>query len=193
MQGPYSFLSPMAFGTAYLLIFLIHAYNYTTHLYQPSLWLTKYRERIFPLSNREILGEERLSIPTEMKQRASTLPHTELCLAIEEENVSDQPDSVEMTLQDSWKPLSPTRAVYYFDIGGWIIVVLEHHLLAVFEVLFHLPVKEDPIFNTSSLGPLELAEPLAMTYSVISILCMRRQTGATVPLPKNVTVSEEQP
>ena len=25
MQGPYSFLSPMAFGTAYLLIFLIHA------------------------------------------------------------------------------------------------------------------------------------------------------------------------
>lgn len=68
--------------------------------------------------------------------------------------MSDQPDSVEMTLQDSWKPLSQQRGNYYFDIvSGWIIVVLEHHLLAVFEVLFAFTSQRKSIFNTSSLGP----------------------------------------
>ena len=62
----------------------------------------------------------------------SRLPHTELCLAIEEELIN----------QTVWKrPCRilgspyPQQGQYYFDIvSGWIIVVLEHHLLAVFEL-----------------------------------------------------------
>lgn len=53
--------------------YICHMHNATTHFNTTSLWLTKYGERIFLLSSREIFEEEGLPISTKTQQRLPTL------------------------------------------------------------------------------------------------------------------------
>lgn len=131
-----------------------YMHNSTTRLYQTSLWLTKYQERIFPWSNREIFGEERLSIPTETKQRLLTLATHRVVFSNRGGKCSWSTRQCGNNLAGFLEALIPNkgsttstllvvRSLWSWSTTSWLYLS--------FSLPF--PVKEDPIFNTSNLGP----------------------------------------
>lgn len=171
-----------------------YMHNYTTHLYQPSLWLTKYRERIFPLSNREIFGEERLSIPTEMKQRLLTLATHRVVL-------SNRGGKRVWSTRQCGNDLAGFLEALFPNKGSTTLTLLVVGSLWSWSTTswlymrscFPLPVKEDQYLTLAfwDLGT-------SRTFSndlVCYFYFMHEETDleSNSTLPKNVTVSEERP